>query len=86
MRVIEVVGPSCADCLRLELVAAEAVRASGIEAEVRKVTDEGGIRRYGIVDPPGLVIDGVVASEGVVPSVAEISAWLTGANRIPAAV
>jgi small redox-active disulfide protein 2 len=76
MHVIEVLGPSCSDCLKLELAAARAVAETGIEAEIRKVTDDRGIRAYGVTSTPGLVIDGTVASTGRVPSSAEIAGWL----------
>lgn len=79
MRIIEILGPSCADCLRLELAAAQAVRQAGVEAEIKKVADDRRIRRYGVVDPPGLVIDGVLASTGRVPKVSEIAGWLRAA-------
>lgn len=79
MKVIEVLGPSCGDCLKLELVAACAAAVAGVEVEVRKVTDDRGIRAYGVTDTPGLVIDGTVASTGRVPSAAEIATWLLAA-------
>lgn len=76
MRVIEVLGPGCHNCLRLELVAAEAVQRAGIHAEIRKVTDPRQILAYGVLSTPGLVIDGIVASTGRIPSVDEIAGWL----------
>jgi len=79
MRLIEVIGPSCATCLKLELTAAEAVERSGVEARIVKVADPREIRRYGVVETPGLAIDGIVASTGRVPSVTEISGWLLAA-------
>ena len=77
MRTIEVLGTGCANCLRLELVAAEAVQRAGIEAEIRKVTDYRRILAYGVLSTPGLVIDGTVASTGRIPSVDEIAAWVS---------
>ena len=79
MRVIKVLGSGCADCLKLELAAAKAAQQAGIRADIRKVTDERRVRAYGIVNPPGLVIDGTVASEGRVPSPREIAGWLRAA-------
>lgn len=79
MKVIEVLGPSCGKCLKLELAAARAAARTGVEVEVRKVTDDRRIRAYGVTDTPGLVIDGTVASTGRVPSVAEIARWLVAA-------
>ena len=76
MHVIEVLGPSCSDCLKLELAAARAAREAGVEAEIRKVTDDLRIRAYGVTSTPGLVIDGIVASTGRVPTSTEIAGWL----------
>lgn len=79
MKVIEVLGPSCGECLKLELAAARAAAEAGVEVEVRKITDDRRIRAYGVTSTPGLVIDGTVASTGRVPSVAEIARWLLAA-------
>ena len=79
MHVIQVLGPGCDNCKRLEKAAHEAVELAGIEAEVVKVTDYGQIAAYGILSTPGLVIDGKVVSYGRVPSAGDIAAWLTSA-------
>jgi small redox-active disulfide protein 2 len=73
---IEVLGPGCNNCVRLEANAREAVALAGIEADVVKVTDYADIATYGILSTPGLVIDGKVVSYGRIPSVTDIAAWL----------
>lgn len=54
MKTIEVLGPGCANCKRLEANAREAVMMAGVEAEVVKVTDYRQISAYGILSTPGL--------------------------------
>jgi len=76
MKTIEVLGPGCSNCKRLEAVAREAVGMAGVEAEIIKVTDYGRIMSYGIMSTPGLVIDGKVVSYGRIPSAGDIAVWL----------
>ena len=77
MKKIEVLGPGCANCQRLEKNTREAVMLAGVEAEISKVTDYAEIMAYGIMSTPGLVIDGTVVSYGRVPSAGDIAVWLS---------
>lgn len=77
MKTIEVLGPGCANCKRLEAVAREAVVMAGVEAEIIKVTDYAQIAAYGVMSTPGLVIDGKVVSTGRIPSAGDIALWLS---------
>jgi small redox-active disulfide protein 2 len=76
MKKIEVLGPGCDNCKRLEANTREAALMAGVEAEITKVTDYGQIASYGILSTPGLVIDGTVVSFGRVPSAGDIAVWL----------
>jgi small redox-active disulfide protein 2 len=77
MKKIEVLGPGCNNCVRLEANAREAVAMAGIDVEIVKVTDYSVIMSYGIMSTPGLVIDGTVVSYGRIPSAGDIAVWLT---------
>jgi small redox-active disulfide protein 2 len=77
MKKIEVLGPGCNNCMRLEKNTRDAVAMAGIEAEITKVTDYAEIMAYGIMSTPGLVIDGKVVSYGRVPSAGDIAVWLS---------
>ena len=77
MHKIEVLGPGCANCQRLEANVRQAVELSGVQADVLKVVDYAQIMSYGIMSTPGLVIDGKVVSYGRVPSAADIAEWLS---------
>ena len=76
MKKIQVLGPGCANCARLEKNTREAIAMAGIDAEIIKVTDYAEIMAYGIMSTPGLVIDGKVVSYGRVPSAGDIATWL----------
>jgi small redox-active disulfide protein 2 len=73
---IEVLGPGCDNCKRLEANAREAVMMAGVEAEIVKVTDYAQIAAHGVLSTPGLVIDGKVVSAGRIPSAGNIAVWL----------
>jgi small redox-active disulfide protein 2 len=79
MRTIEVLGPGCNNCIRLEKNAREAVVMAGVEAEVVHVTDPREIVAHGILSTPGLIIDGRIRSYGRIPSAGDIAAWLSEA-------
>lgn len=74
---IEVLGPGCANCQRLEKEARQAVALAGVEAEIVHVTDYRQIASYGVMHTPGLVIDGKVVSTGRIPSAGDIAEWLS---------
>lgn len=79
MKVIEVLGSGCANCRRVEATAREAVAQTGVEAEIRHVTDMAEIARRGVLNTPGLAIDGRLLSAGRIPAAATIAGWLTEA-------
>ena len=73
---IEVLGPGCANCQRLEANVRQAVAMTGVEAEVVHVLDYRDIMARGVLSTPGLVIDDRVVSVGRVPSASDIAGWL----------
>jgi small redox-active disulfide protein 2 len=69
---IKVLGPGCANCVRLEANTRQALGALGRSATIEKVTDYGRILGYGIMSTPGLVVDGTVLVAGRVPTVDDL--------------
>ncbi len=56
---VQILGPSCANCLKLEKLVLQTLTDLGIrEARVEKVTTPRETERLMSGDPPGLVIDG----------------------------
>jgi small redox-active disulfide protein 2 len=77
MKSIKVLGPGCPRCAKLYYNVQDAVRESGVSANVEKVTDILAITGFGVARTPALVIDGEVKCVGQVPSVEEIKELLT---------
>ena len=75
---IEVLGPGCKNCEKLEQDVEKALRELNIQASVVKITDIGEISSYGILMTPGLVINGKVYSSGKIPSIATLKKWIEG--------
>ena len=73
---IEVLGSGCAKCKLLAERAEEAAKGLGVEFALVKVTEYPDIVARGVMTTPGLVVDGVLKSQGHVPTVAAIRAFL----------
>ncbi|MGB2696550.1 MAG: thioredoxin family protein [Candidatus Zixiibacteriota bacterium] len=73
---IEVLGPGCANCRKLEQDVNAALAELGIEAEVVKITDLNKISSYGILMTPGLVINSKIYSSGKIPVVTTLKRWI----------
>ncbi len=72
MKKIQVLGTGCQKCIKLTKNAEEAVKGTGADYEIEKVTDVKKIMEYGVMMTPGLVVDGKVVSVGKVLSPEEI--------------
>lgn len=79
MLTIKVLGSGCANCKRLEQLTRKVVDQLGIEAEVIKVTDPSKYADYGVMATPGLVVNEKTVSSGRIPSMAEITTFVTSA-------
>lgn len=73
---IKILGPGCPKCQQVEQLVKEVVAESGVEAQVKKVTDIMKIAGYGVFGTPAVVVDGEVKSVGKVPTMEEIKTWI----------
>jgi hypothetical protein len=76
---IQVLGPSCANCLKLEMRVMEALSDLGFrDARLEKITTPREMERLMMGDPPGLVIDGQLVWSGgkELPTKAQIAEWV----------
>jgi small redox-active disulfide protein 2 len=69
---IDVYGPGCANCKRLEQQTRDALANIGLEAAVTKVEDVVAIAEAGVMRTPALGIDGTLVLQGRVPGVTEL--------------
>lgn len=76
---IKVLGPGCANCVKVAQVAQQAVRTLGVEAAVEKVTEIQEITKYRLLATPGLVINERLVCAGRIPTAGEVTTWLTNA-------
>lgn len=78
---IKILGPGCANCVRLEKVTREAVAELGLAATIEKVTDYADIMAYDIMSTPGLVVDDQVVVSGRVPTKSHVKELLVPSAR-----
>ncbi|MGA2066959.1 MAG: thioredoxin family protein [Thermoguttaceae bacterium] len=81
--IIRVLGTGCSKCNKLFKLASQAVRETGVEAEVERVQDLQEILSYDILMTPGLVIDGAVKVAGRVPSLDDLKNLVLAAGGAP---
>lgn len=74
--IIKILGSGCKNCEALADNTKAALKETGIEAEIVKVTDFKQIMAFGVMSTPALVIDEKVVSAGKVLKQQEISALL----------
>jgi small redox-active disulfide protein 2 len=77
MKLVQILGPGCPKCEKLKHNAEEAVKQSGVEATVEKITDIVTITGFGVMMTPALAVNGEVKVVGKVASVEEIQGLLS---------
>ncbi|OAG27252.1 thioredoxin family protein [Thermodesulfatator autotrophicus] len=77
MKLIQVLGPGCPKCETLYQNVQKVIEETGIPAHIEKITDLKRIALMGVIQTPGLVIDGQVVSQGKVLSVEEVKKLLS---------
>jgi small redox-active disulfide protein 2 len=76
---IKVLGPGCANCVKMEELARTAVKELGVDAKIEKVTDIGQIAMHGILSTPGLIVNGRIKHSGKpLPSLEKVKELIRG--------
>lgn len=78
---IKVLGPGCANCVKLEQICKEVVTENNIPAQIEKITDRNTFMDYGVLMTPGLVVNNKVLSSGKIPLKATLEHWLLDMAR-----
>jgi small redox-active disulfide protein 2 len=76
MKYVKVLGPGCPKCKTTYNNALEAVKQTGIEANVEKIEDLKEMLKYDVLTTPVLIIDEVPRIKGRIADVAEIKQLL----------
>lgn len=75
---IKVLGPGCANCIKLEELVKKAIKELGIHAKIEHVTDIKEIMKY-TMSTPGLVINGKLKHSGKpLPSMDKVKQIIQG--------
>lgn len=80
---VQVLGPGCSQCNRLEQMVRGALSELNLPASLEHVTELKEIAKHGMVSTPALVINGKLFSMGKVPSSVKIKEWLTKEAPVP---
>jgi hypothetical protein len=84
---IQILGPSCANCLRLEMLVMKTLTELGIrDVKVEKVTTPHEMEHLMSGEPPGLVVNGQLVWSGgkELPTIAQIAEWIRVVTSAPA--
>ncbi|MCF7801280.1 MAG: thioredoxin family protein [Candidatus Marinimicrobia bacterium] len=73
---IKILGPGCPRCQNLERKVRNLVEEHKLNVEIEKVTDIDTMISYGMMMSPGLVVNGVLKSSGIIPRDNQLLAWL----------
>jgi len=73
---IEIFGPGCHRCQEVEKAVRDALKELTIDADLEKVKDITRIVEAGIMQTPGLRINGKTKCYGRIPKVEEVKIWV----------
>jgi small redox-active disulfide protein 2 len=73
---IKVLGSGCARCKELERMCYNVAAENNIDADIQKISDLKEIMSYGIMQTPGLVINGKVKLSGKLPAATSLLHWM----------
>ena len=78
---IRILGPGCPRCHEVEKRTRDVLAELDIPADLQLITDIKQITEYKIFSTPGVVINGMIKSQGKIPSKDEIKRWIEEENK-----
>jgi small redox-active disulfide protein 2 len=78
---VKILGTGCPKCRQVEALIQGVAATDGLTLDIEKVTAIPDIMAYGVMQTPGLVIDGELKASGRIPSRAEIETWLHAGSQ-----
>ncbi|MHB1000309.1 MAG: thioredoxin family protein [Armatimonadota bacterium] len=75
---VQILGTGCPKCKALMENAEKAIKETGVDAEIEKISDLTEIMKFGVMMTPALAIDGEVKSSGKLLSPSDIAKMLKG--------
>ena len=73
---IKVLGPGCANCIKLENMCNEVVTENNLQAKIEKVIKVEDFWKYGVMLSPALVVNGKVLLQVKLPTKHTLVHWL----------
>ena len=81
MLYIQIVGSGIGDCEDLEFLCRQVIDENAIEAKIDHVTDPRKFIELGVLQTPGLIINGKVVATGDIPDEVNLLAWFFEAQQ-----
>lgn len=81
MLYIQIVGSGIGACEELEMICRQVIDENSIEAKIDHVTDSQKFAELGVLQTPGLIINGKVVSSGDIPDEVNLLSWIFEAQQ-----
>jgi small redox-active disulfide protein 2 len=78
---IQIVGSGFGDCEKLENLCRQIVEENAVVAKIEMITNARKFVELGVLQTPGLLINGKVVSTGEIPDEVNILAWIFEAEQ-----